>query len=566
MKQTSVSVKACFRSAMLMCFGAAAAAFLSVLVSSVLNPLYGQVDNYSVAMVVNRLWDQETYVRYMHPWLCALLAKLSDVLVHADAFMLFIHTLQFFCLFALFLLLYQSKKITGRIKLFGSLFILSVYSFMHIFGANYTIIACFSAVTGGLILLSGLSKPAPLRTVSGILFLSVGIMLRSEGAFLTLPYFLAELFIQLLQKKNRLQFVKRAAIPLTLCLVSAGVLVVSKAVTDHSPVYRASTEYSRLQSASSDYPHKPYEEVADLLDGVSKSEYTAATKWVSVDTETLNTDLYRAIQHAHSGMTVLDTDDLSFLQFLKRPAGYLLKNMQWTLFAGAAIILAALRLIFHSRLRALHAFMLIAGSIAIVLYFGLMGRANDRVWIPVVLCMLAYSAYAVIRLKKCPRFFLLSASFVLLAAFASTFFFSEIHPPVHALHARKDNQSIVLQDYGKEDTLYIWSDWHGHVSKKYAAAGKLPSKEFLRHNIPSGEWFYGQRYFKNHLHRIGVTNPARALFERGNTYMVSEKLSPLYETLFRDLYPGYAVSSAFPVNTAEDNLTAYSFQAALDAS
>ena len=539
----------------------ALAALVSIVIATLINPLYGYVDNYSVAIVVNRLWDQNAYVHYLHPWLCALLSGLSDVLVHADAFSLFLHVLQFLCLYALLFLLWQSREIPRGRKLLGGLFVVSLYLFMRIFSANYTVVACFSAITGSMLLLSCLHAPSRLRTASGLLLLSAGIMLRSKGAFLALPYFLLEFLIQTLENRKKHCFLKRAAVTFSLVVLCAGVLLASKAVTDASDSYRASIQYSRLQSAVNDYPSLPYEAVKERLDGVSESEYRAVTRWITLDTETMNTDLYQSIENAHRGTTVLDTKGISFFQLVGQLAYFLYTNLHWTAFAGAILVLLIIRLALHSRMRAFYALSLIAGSIAIILYFGIKGRCNDRVWIPVVLCMLAYGLSPVIRMEKRSPVFSAAVCAILLAALGCTFAFSEFHSPAHALNARSANRNLVLDESPADnDTLYIWHNWHDGVSRKYADAGKLPSKEFLTHNLPAGEWFYGQVYFKNHLNAIGASNPARALFERENTYLLfSDPVPGYYAELFRDLYPEYEILPAFPVNTKTSTLTACRF-------
>ena len=55
--------------------------------------------------------------------------------------------------------------------------------------------------------------------------------------------------------------------------------------------------------------------------------------------------------------------------------------------------------------------------------------------------------------------------------------------------------------------------------------GKLPTKEFMLHNIPAGDWTYGQPYFNELLINIDAENPALALLERKHTYYVDDDCS-----------------------------------------
>lgn len=57
--------------------------------------------------------------------------------------------------------------------------------------------------------------------------------------------------------------------------------------------------------------------------------------------------------------------------------------------------------------------------------------------------------------------------------------------------------------------------------------GKLPTEKFIQHNMPVGDWTYGQTYFKEYLKEIEAENPAKALLIREQTYYVSEDYEEL---------------------------------------
>ena len=73
-----------------------------------------------------------------------------------------------------------------------------------------------------------------------------------------------------------------------------------------------------------------------------------------------------------------------------------------------------------------------------------------------------------------------------------------------------------------DDSVYLWPlwNWQKYVLNGYATMDKLPPKEILDHNIPLGDWVYGQPYFYEHLRNIKLQNPAKALLTRENTYLV----------------------------------------------
>ncbi len=60
------------------------------------------------------------------------------------------------------------------------------------------------------------------------------------------------------------------------------------------------------------------------------------------------------------------------------------------------------------------------------------------------------------------------------------------------------------------------------VTQYYMSQEKLPSEEFMNHNVCTGDWVYGQNYFNENLADAGATNPVSALLERDNTYFVSD--------------------------------------------
>jgi len=151
------------------------------------------------------------------------------------------------------------------------------------------------------------------------------------------------------------------------------------------------------------------------------------------------------------------------------------------------------------------------------------------------------------------------AGIAMLLSCSITLLRSDFHSPALALNARKNNEGIVTQENAESSDLFIWHNWHMDVSVHYMQAGKLPTKDFLEHNIPSGEWFYRQVYFDNHLNKIDAVNPAAALFERENTYLAVKSMPKIYETLFSDMYAAYSIESAFPIETEFDTVNAYRF-------
>lgn len=49
-------------------------------------PLYANVDNFNISLVTNRLFSEDTYTYYLHPWLCKGIKWMSIFLPHADVY------------------------------------------------------------------------------------------------------------------------------------------------------------------------------------------------------------------------------------------------------------------------------------------------------------------------------------------------------------------------------------------------------------------------------------------------------------------------------------------------
>lgn len=86
--------------------------------------------------------------------------------------------------------------------------------------------------------------------------------------------------------------------------------------------------------------------------------------------------------------------------------------------------------------------------------------------------------------------------------------------------------------------------------------GKLPSEKFLKHNLPVGDWIYGQVYFNNHLKEVNAKNPVKALIERDDVYYVSGDASFLLEYLQEHYRNDIEVKQCGEIN----NIPIWSFQ------
>ena len=165
-----------------------------------------------------------------------------------------------------------------------------------------------------------------------------------------------------------------------------------------------------------------------------------------------------------------------------------------------------------------------AGAGIIILYYIMVGRAPLRVWESVI-----FAAMGVLVINKVSadkqvvdkRFFIVLKVFVGLLLCVGIFkdvVTAEFSAPQLALKSRSNVDESLYEETFEGQSLYFWESWHANITQYYMKQGKLPSEEFLRHNLSVGDWVYGQVYFNNHLKKVNASNPARALLQRNNTY------------------------------------------------
>ena len=97
---------------------------------------------------------------------------------------------------------------------------------------------------------------------------------------------------------------------------------------------------------------------------------------------------------------------------------------------------------------------------------------------------------------------------------------SSVHDPTSPLTARVGQDDSGYEMTFEDDALYIWPGWYSAIPDYFSKQDKLPTQRVIEHNIAIGDWVYGQVYFRDFLSGIGAENPALALLDRPNTYLV----------------------------------------------
>ena len=346
--------------------------------------------------------------------------------------------------------------------------------------------------------------------------------------------------------------------------------------------YKTAGRYNAARTAAVDFPMKSWNaEIEAASSGhFSKTDYEAVTNWCFFDTEFMDVDMLES---------VVNTGRRNDYSLTRKGMSELLGEMKWTLLhsslymvilIGLSTVLAFRNLICCPWPRKAETVLSILGVFIILAYFTFRGRAPMRVWESVIFAMdfvLFMAATDRTEYKKsgqsgtehnrteynksdhnrveyhrtkCNRlehnkknvntvcFFLM---FILLwFSTGQLLAYAEFHKPQPVWVSRIPEEggpfAITVSEEAGEDSLFIWPNWHTYLPKYAEETGKLPSRELIRHNIALGDWVYGQPYFTEFLGNINAQNPARALLERPNTYLMGDYASGLVLDYFREHY------------------------------
>lgn len=156
--------------------------------------LYANVDNYTISVVTNRLYDADNYCVYLHPLLCWIIGIISNILPQADAFALLGRTLIWGAFVWLFYNIMGSQQ-KSLDKILEILFLLFLSTALNIWNENYTVQAAFFMFTG-LVTLCGVERKKRFGLLDiciGTAFMCIGVMWRIQSALLFISFVLLEI-------------------------------------------------------------------------------------------------------------------------------------------------------------------------------------------------------------------------------------------------------------------------------------------------------------------------------------------------------------------------------------
>ena len=532
--------------------------------------LYTFTDNITVGVVTSGMYGDNNMCQYLHPLLCLIVKWLNPILPTADVYATLTHLA---LLSGIFLIAYAAieaafrkpaKNWTIEEIISLALMLLAIVYFtlgLKLFGVNYTVQTSAIIAEGVVVLavaIQGEKGRAWIIAGTGMIF--AGFLGRTEACLLFLPFLALGLLTEIVRTKTA--WIRKNGLYILPPIMVMIVLLGSKAVFLNIEPYRSDAAYNHYRTIAEDYPMETFGVSYKDFSGVDHSTYNMVTHWILADTDLINANTLKNIAEVGSRNDYQYTS-----QGLKRALQEMMR--QSTRVDVHLMTLVALTLLFtlwnavavKSTWLKLESVLCTLGAFIILFYFTFRGRAPIRVWQCVgisaltthVLIMVKdardrrnavencgiYTAPQIsgakVRTRTGTAIFQLLLCVVLYFGLGQVLAHSTIHAPALPLTSRSGVDDSGYAATFEEDALYLWPSWYSTVMPYYSEQDKLPTQRFIEHNIALGDWIYGQVYFRDFLNHIDAGNPAIALLERPNTYVVEG----LNEVLMQHMHAHY---------------------------
>ena len=523
---------------------------------SLTGSLYIYLDNMTVAMVSSGMFGSRYFCQYIHPLLDVVIHTLSPVFPFADVFALFVHIALLGSVYTLSLLGYRmvlfrpvkAWKITNYLALM--LLILSVLFFtlgLNIWGVNYTV-QTGAVLFAGLVTLSAAleKKEGKAWITAGTILFTAGYLLRPESGLLFIPFIgleiLAGFLRSLEQPGNNKGEARKEMLKYLLnghlryygpALLIAVLLLASRTIFWCQAPYASDNRYNTYRTVVEDYPMNSYAASGAEAYGIDEVTYNLVSgSWVLLDTERIDTECLKGM--AESGSRKAFEYSPEGLKEALKAMVFRLRTTDIYLFMMTVMtVMLTLRNLAAARSKWLKAEAVLGflGGFIILLYFTFQGRALFRVWQTVLLAVdavLVCNAMHIGRersesgrkMSLADELFLLVLCIPLYYSAGQMIAHTELHGPISPLTSRVNADDSAYAETWAGSGLYLWSNWYLTIPVHFADQNKLPTQRVVDHNIPVGDWTYGQVYFREYLEKRNAPNPARALIERPETYLM----------------------------------------------
>ena len=508
--------------------------------------LYMYLDNMTISMVASGMFGAGFFCQYIHPLLSLLIRGLSALLPTADVFASLVHAGLLGGVFTVtyigFRLLggksLRSRSLTDWLALLALLLAVLFFTLgLKLWSVNYTVQTA-ALLAAGLIALSYAADSGEGRgwIAAGSALIGAGWLLRLETDLLFIPFIGLELLTGLLNARDKKEALRRQLRYFGPALLIAALLLGSKALFNAREPYVSDNAYTRYRTIVEDYPMEPYERSGAAAAGIDEQTYRlVAGNWVLLDTERIDAALLRRMAETGS-RRAFSCDQAGLRGALREMARRLRGTDVYLTVLAALIALLTLRNCLAARSRWLKAEALLAflGGFVILLYFTFRGRALFRLWQTVLLAQAAVLLCNSLRVARETRpetekpavrrtrqaLALLVLCVPLYYAAGQMIAHAAFHGPISPLSSRLNADDSAYAETWQGDGLYIWSNWYMTIPVHFADQNKLPTQRVLDHNISVGDWIYGQVYFRDYLEARDAANPAAALIERPETYLM----------------------------------------------
>lgn len=546
--------------------GALLITFALYFIFSISGWIYGFTDNITVAVVTAGYYGNNM-CQYLHPLFCLIIKALNPVLPTADVFAVLMHA---FLLLGIYCMSYAAietafrktiRKWSVEDCITRALLFLAITYYtlgLKLFGINYTVQTGAIIATGVVALFYAFHmNKGKSWIILGSVLIFAGFLGRIEACLLFLPFIALDLFTEFVRNKGRLNWIRKTAQYILPSIIVIALLLVSKVIFLSVEPYRSDAEYNKYRTITGDYPVETYGVTYKDWDGIDKDTYNAVTHWDLLDTDNINTETLRKIAEVGSRNDYQATKEgmKRTLHEMKRQSTKVDVHVM-TLTALAIIMTLWCVIAVKSVWLKLEALCSFGGGFIILFYFTFRGRAPLRVWQCVLIAALTIQILVMIkdgierlqpalsiehRLKDAEEavpskekdkqkksmvyrtatvIFQLFLCVVLYFGIGQVMAHSSIHKPTSPLTAKIGADDSVYEETFIDNSLYIWPWWHAAVPDVFSKQDKLPTRRVIEHNIGMGDWVYEQVYFRDFLKRIDAENPAKALLERPDTYLV----------------------------------------------
>lgn len=506
---------------------------LLCMLQSFARPLYGDVDNYFIALVANKMFAgdaQDGYILHLHPILCKILECVQALLKTVDCVAL---VSMLMLLLAIWTTVYIIAKCVRNYYelIVYVLVMLSVILVNDLFHDNYTRWAAFMTAAGMLLLLWCVHKKCcenKYRIITVIL-LACGMMWRDEAFWVFGPFVALDLLVIVFlktRKEERYEEV-RTLVKIIIAPVACAVfLCLTDGAVRQTEGYHAAILYDDARVAIVDYSMKSWDEVNDQLEGISRNDYESARRWILSDVERIDVEYLQYLGDVgHKKDFELSLQGLIGMQ--KRVLSVFIDSPHFRYLGPLMGMLFLLGMCMHFPIyNKVQMVLLFLGTDLIFLYLAYVGRAIERGYIPAIYALLSSLAILFLLENQGEKSRFLSGGIVVI--FAVLCIGREVllgnWELGQNLFISKTETGNKYDAWCENDELYIWnagSYMNGPV-QSFAELGKLVPGEVLEHHLIEGAWIYGQVYFQQYLEKIDVANPMEALVERDNTFYVAE--------------------------------------------